>query len=120
MISRSVGYASGMVRGMRVPLRVGLSIAAAGCWALLGAPDAGAALTPSSPLPAGNGGWPGSRLGNGSFNHNSFIINSPSSSHDIQHIRNVNVGGNTVTPAALCKHHVHHCKIIQRLNVWDR
>jgi hypothetical protein len=60
----------------------------------------------------------GSALGNGKHNHNSFIINSPSWSHDVQHIRNVNIGGNTVTPAALCKRS-HHCKIIQRLIVTD-
>jgi hypothetical protein len=59
-------------------------------------------------------GWGnGNVLGNGKHNHNSFIINSPSKSHDIQHIRNVNVGGNTVTPAAICKKS-HRCTIIQR------
>jgi hypothetical protein len=44
-------------------------------------------------------------------------MNSPSLSNDIQHIRNINVGGDTVTPAAICKRHVHHCKIVQRFTV---
>jgi hypothetical protein len=93
---------------VRVPLQVCLSVAVAGCCGLLTAPGAN----------AGNGA-PGGRFGNGRFNHNSFIINSPSWSHDLQHIRNVNVGGNTVTPAALCKNHIRRCKIVQRMNVWD-
>jgi hypothetical protein len=78
--------------------------------------NAGAVLSAAA---FGHGGWPGDGLGNGKNNHNSFIIDSPSFSHDIQHIRNVNVGGNTVTPAALCKKHVRRCKIIQHLVVVD-
>ncbi|MDN3354789.1 hypothetical protein [Actinomadura sp. DC4] len=58
--------------------------------------------------------------GNGRHNRNSFIINSPSFSHDVQHIRNVNVDGNTVTPAAICRRPARRCVIIQRLVVFDR
>lgn len=54
--------------------------------------------------------------GNGRHNHNAFIIDSPSQSHDIQHIRNLNVGGNTLSPAAICKK-TRRCRIIQRLVV---
>jgi hypothetical protein len=78
-------------------------------------PDASAA-----PLPSwGGGGGGGSNSGNGRHNRNSFIINSPSISHDIQHIRNINVDGNTVTPAAICNR-PRRCKIIQNLTVFDR
>ncbi|MFB9838849.1 hypothetical protein [Actinoallomurus acaciae] len=107
-----------MVRGTRLPLQVCLSVAVAGLCGPLMAGSAGAALLGPRALPAG-GGWPGSRFGNGRANHNSFIINSPSNSSDIQHIRNVNVGGTTVTPAAICKGRVRHCRIIQRLSVFD-
>jgi hypothetical protein len=31
----------------------------------------------------------------------------------------VNVGGNTVTPAVVCKGHLRRCKVIQRLVVVD-
>jgi hypothetical protein len=67
--------------------------------------------------PRGGSGGPVGDLGNGWHNRNSFVINSPSISHDIQHIRNINVGGNTVTPAAMCKRHVRRCTIIQRFAV---
>jgi hypothetical protein len=74
--------------------------------------DAGASV-----VPAGHGGgWSGNGSGNGRHNRNSFIINSPSESRDVQHIRNVNVGGKTITPAALCKHAV-RCRIVQRIVV---
>ena len=63
----------------------------------------------------GGSGGPVGNLGNGRNNRNSFVVNSPSISHDIQHIRNINVGGNTITPAAMCKRHVRWCKIDQRL-----
>jgi hypothetical protein len=77
-----------------------------------------AAASPNASRAHG-GGWPGDALGNGRNNRNSFIIDSPSISHDIQHIRNVNVGGNTVTPAVVCKGHLRRCKVIQRLVVVD-
>jgi hypothetical protein len=67
----------------------------------------------------GGGAGAGSNSGNGKHNRNSYIINSPSVSHDIQHIRNVNVDGNTVTPAALCNR-ARRCKINQNLTVFDR
>jgi hypothetical protein len=66
---------------------------------------------------SGGSGGPVGYLGNGSHNRNSFVVNSPSISHDIQHIRNINVGGNTVTPAAMCKRHVRRCTIVQRFTV---
>ncbi|WP_141959136.1 hypothetical protein [Actinoallomurus bryophytorum] len=77
--------------------------------------DASAGVA-SSAISQGSGG-PVGNLGNGRHNRNSFVINSPSISNDIQHIRNINVGGNTVTPAAMCKRHVRRCKIIQHLVV---
>jgi hypothetical protein len=70
------------------------------------------------PTGQGDGGWSGSGSGNGRHNRNSFIINSPSHSHDFQHIRNVNVGGNTITPAAVCKRPASHCRIVQRVVVY--
>jgi hypothetical protein len=73
---------------------------------------AGAAITPF--------GGNGSGSGNGRHNRNSFIINSPSDSRDFQHIRNVNVSGNTITPAAACKRHTGHCRIIQKVVVYPR
>ena len=78
--------------------------------------------TASSAVTLGHGGGSGSgspagSYGNGRNNRNSIIINSPNWSHDIQHIRNINVGGNTVTPAAMCKKHVRRCTIIQRFVV---
>ncbi|MGH3376042.1 MAG: hypothetical protein ACRDP6_14995 [Actinoallomurus sp.] len=83
------------------------------------AADAGAAVSQVN-LPAGqgDGGWSGSGSGNGRHNRNSFIINSPSQSNDVQHIRNVNVGGNTVTPAAVCRRPARRCTIIQRVVVY--
>jgi hypothetical protein len=66
------------------------------------------------------GGGAANNSGNGKNNRNSWIINSPSVSHDLQHIRNVNVDGNTVTPAAFCKRPVRRCKIVQSLVVYDR
>jgi hypothetical protein len=76
--------------------------------------DANAGAAPPVVVLHGGSGGPVGNLGNGKFNRNSFVINSPSFSHDIQHIRNINVGGNTLTPAAVCKHHVRRCTIIQR------
>jgi hypothetical protein len=69
-------------------------------------------------LPAHGHGCCGNNFGDGRANHNSFIINSPSESSDVQHIRNVNVGGNTVTPAAICKR-TRRCKIVQHLVTFD-
>jgi hypothetical protein len=88
-------------------LGAGLSIEAA----------ANAGVASSVVTLGGGSGGPVDNLGNGRHNRNSFVINSPSISHDIQHIRNINVGGNTVTPAAMCKRHVRRCKIIQHLVV---
>jgi hypothetical protein len=79
--------------------------------------DANAVVTSSAVVLGGGSGGPVDYLGNGRNNRNSFVVNSPSISHDIQHIRNINVGGNTVTPAAMCKRHVRRCKIIQHLVV---
>jgi hypothetical protein len=62
----------------------------------------------------------GSNSGNGRHNRNSFIVNSPSISHDIQHIRNINVDGNTVTAAAICKKPARRCTIVQKLAAFDR
>jgi hypothetical protein len=81
------------------------------------ATDANAGVTSSAVALAHGSGGPVGDLGNGRNNRNSFVINSPSISHDIQHIRNINVGGNTVTPAAMCKRHVRRCTIIQRFVV---
>jgi hypothetical protein len=67
----------------------------------------------------GGGGGAGNS-GNGKYNRNSFIVNSPSISRDIQHIRNVNVDGNTVTAAAICKRPARRCTIIQKLATFDR
>lgn len=82
--------------------------------------DAGAAVSHFA-LPAGHGdgSWSGNGSGNGRHNRNSFIINSPSQSNDALHIRNVNIGGTTVTPAAVCRRPVHRCKIIQKIVVFD-
>jgi hypothetical protein len=92
------------------------------CLALLflGFLGAGPAVRPAAAatLPAHGHGCCGNNFGNGRGNRNSFIINSPSWSNDVQHIRNVNVGGNTVTPAALCKR-THRCKIVQHLVTYD-
>jgi len=84
-------------------------------WGVL-ANDADASI---SSLTGGGSGSGGNNSGNGRHNRNSFIINSPSSSHDIQHVRNVNVDGNTVTAAAFCKRPVRHCKIVQKLATFD-
>jgi hypothetical protein len=77
--------------------------------------DARASVVPAG---QGDGGWAGNGSGNGRHNRNSFIINSPSMSHDVQHIRNVNVGGQTITPAALCKRPAGRCKIVQHIVVY--
>lgn len=71
-------------------------------------------------VPSGNGdgGWTGSGSGNGKHNRNSFIINSPSRSRDVVHIRGTNVGGNTITPVAICKRPAGRCKIVQHIVVW--
>lgn len=100
-------------RTVRSLVQISLAIACAG-GVLADGPGASAAQ-----LPTWGGGGGGSNSGNGRHNRNSFIINSPSVSHDIQHIRNVNVDGNTVTPAAICNH-PRRCKIIQNLTVYDR
>ena len=57
-------------------------------------------------------------MGNGTHNTNSFLVNSPNFSHDIQHARNANIGGVTISPQALCHHRV-RCKIVQRIAVYD-
>jgi hypothetical protein len=79
--------------------------------------NANAGVTQSVETLGHGSGGPVGNLGNGRNNRNSFVINSPSISHDIQHIRNINVGGNTVTPAAMCKRHVRRCTIVQRFTV---
>jgi hypothetical protein len=63
-------------------------------------------------------GGHGNGSGNGSHNKNSFIINSPNDSHDFQHLRNVNLGGNTITPAAVCRAPVRRCRIVQKVVVY--
>lgn len=73
--------------------------------------SANASVTPFG----GGGSGAGSGSGNGSHNRNSFIVNSPNWSRDIQHVRNVNVSGVTITPAAVCKRPVRHCRIIQKV-----
>jgi hypothetical protein len=94
---------------------VQLSLAAAFAGGVLA--DGGRAWAARPPGWSGGGG--NGSNGNGRHNRNSFIINSPSISHDMQHIRNVNVDGNTVTPAAMCIR-PRRCKIIQSLTVFDR
>ena len=101
-------------RTVRSLVEICLAAAIAG-GVLADGPDAWAAQLPSW----GSGGGDGNHSGNGRNNRNSFIINSPSISHDIQHIRNINVDGNTVTPAAICKRSG-RCRIIQNLSVFDR
>lgn len=101
---------------MHWPARVGVVALVLGTVLSIGTDaNAGVAVV----LGGGSGG-PVDNLGNGWHNRNSFVVNSPSISHDIQHIRNINVGGNTVTPAAICKRHVRRCTIIQRfaVNPW--
>jgi hypothetical protein len=60
-------------------------------------------------------GGHGNGSGNGSHNRNSFIINSPSDSRDFQHVRSVNAGGVTITPAAVCRRTGRHCRITQKV-----
>jgi hypothetical protein len=64
--------------------------------------------------PFGHGGRDGDgvNVGNGKHNKNSLIFNSPSYSHDVGHVRNVNVDGNTLTNSAICRR-LRRCKIIQ-------
>jgi hypothetical protein len=57
--------------------------------------------------------------GNGRYNKNSVSVNSPTYSRGIQHITNTNVSGSTNTQAAFCKKKFRHCRINQRLNVFD-
>ena len=102
--------------GRTVRSLVQICVAAAFAGGVLAEGPAASAARPPS---WGGGGGAGNNSGNGKHNSNSFIINSPSVSHDIQHIRNVNVDGNTVTPAAICNR-LHKCKINQNLTVFDR
>jgi hypothetical protein len=77
--------------------------------------DANAGVATAAVALGGGSGGPVGNLGNGTNNRNSFVVNSPSFSHDVQHVRNINVGGNTITPAAVCKRHIRRCRINQRL-----
>lgn len=78
-----------------------------------GALWAGSAAGASTAPFGGRGG--GNHTGNGSHNRNSVIINSPNASHDVQHVRNIDVSGITITPAAVCKRTAHRCKIVQKV-----
>ena len=72
-------------------------------------PRAGAALVSN-----------GDGNGNGRHNKNSITVDSPTSNRGIQHFNNTNVGGSTNTQAAFCKRKFRHCRIAQRLTVFDR
>jgi hypothetical protein len=64
------------------------------------------------------GDYHGSSFGDGKFNKNSFIIDSPIISRDVLHIRTANIGGVNINPAGQCKK-ARHCRIIQRTTVFD-
>jgi hypothetical protein len=104
-----------MDRGVRL-LRICLPAMFAGC-GLAVAGNAHAALLPSRTLLVGDG-RPGPSLGNGRFNRNSFIIDSPNYSHDVMHIRHVTVGGRTDTAALICKKAARRCVVIQRIDAF--
>ena len=72
---------------------------------------AGAALVSDG---GGNGN------GNGKYNKNSITANSPTFNRGIQHFNNTNISGSTNTQAAFCKWKFRHCRIVQRLTVFDR
>lgn len=73
---------------------------------------AGAAL-----VSHGNGNGNGN--GNGRHNKNSLSINSPQFNRGIQHITNTNASGFAANQAAFCKRKFRHCRINQRLNIFD-
>jgi hypothetical protein len=58
----------------------------------------------------------GNSLGNGEGNHNLFVINVFSRTHEIQHVRNGNIGGNTAAPPVICGKS-HRCRLTQHLVV---
>jgi hypothetical protein len=79
-----------------------------------------AVAVPARSSDSGNGnGTVNEHSGNGRHNRNSFSINSPEINHGIQHITNTNVSGSTDTQAAFCKRRLRHCRISQRLVVFD-
>ncbi len=59
-------------------------------------------------------GWPKQIIGNGKFNRNSVLANSPATSNDVQHLRNANNGGINISGIAMCRRRLRHCKIVQR------
>lgn len=59
--------------------------------------------------------WPTQNYGNGKWNRNTFVVDSPNSSNDVQHLRNANAGGATLSAIAACKRRV-RCRINQ--NMW--
>jgi hypothetical protein len=63
----------------------------------------------------GHGHHPRVNAIGGRHSKEAFIINSPSWSHDFQHVRTINVDGNTVGLAAACKRRQRFCKIVQRV-----
>lgn len=94
--------------GVAVVLACALTQAGAGA-AALAAPTGG----------HNHGDNTGSGFGNGSHNKNtSFLIGSPSFSHDVAHVRAANIGGVNVTPVAQCKR-TPRCRITQRVVVFD-
>ena len=58
--------------------------------------------------------WPTQNFGNGAHNRNSFLIESPVSSRDFQHLRNANQGGINISSIASCRKYQRRCRIIQR------
>lgn len=57
--------------------------------------------------------------GNGKFNKNLLSVRSPDFTHGIQHIVYTDIGGITNTQASFCKRKFRHCRMVQRLNVFD-
>lgn len=48
------------------------------------------------------------------------VMGTANDSHVIQHIRDINVGGVTISPGAVGKRPARHCKIVQKIAFFGR
>jgi hypothetical protein len=77
----------------------------------------GGVAAPAGATVVSDGG--ANHVGNGKHNKNSITNNSPTFNHGIQHISNSVAAGSANAQAAFCKRKLRHCRISQRMTVFD-
>jgi hypothetical protein len=109
-------------KNARLPNLATIAVLFGGCSALLSVGANAAALPRHTIVTMAEGAnrlpW-GDNDGNGKHNRTSISVNSPTINRGIQHITNITVSGSTNTQASFCRRKFHHCRINQKLVVFD-